>query len=398
AGSLEHELIELIKTTISPTIWTDAGGPASLEYFPLTHSLVAHAPPDVQEQIAELFEAMRRWLDLEVSCELRFVTMSDPCYDRLKSEFALKDCKDAPMACLNDKQLGKLMEAAQTDPRSQVMQAPKVTMFDGQFVTIRIGEERFFVTAISLRWDGEKLVCVPQNERAALGFQIGLEPHVSADHRQVELSLSGFVNRLEGEKVPLVPVVALQERDRATGQVEGSIQLCGSGQPPKLTCEAIAKIKEKGGVALTQFIQTPRIAKVCLEHKLVLPEGKTAVLYGWKQTTEVTEAVPVLSDLPVIGKFYRKVRKEPETVLVLVTPRVVIPQASEPEALLPAKVVRKKKPVKHAGDGEESEEPAGLAELLAKYQVACAEGKFELAHKIALRALKLDPTCFANKP
>src|SRR5262249_31287645 len=59
AGSLEHELIELIKTTISPTIWTDAGGPASLEYFPLTHSLVAHAPPDVQEQIAELFEAMR---------------------------------------------------------------------------------------------------------------------------------------------------------------------------------------------------------------------------------------------------------------------------------------------------------------------------------------------------
>ena len=174
--------------------------------------------------------------------------------------------------------------------------------------------------------------------------------------------------------------------------------MCSSGQQPKLTCEAIARIQEKGGVALTQFIQTPKIARVCLEHKLVLPEGQTVVLYGWKQTTEVTDAVPVLSDLPVIGKFYKKVRKQPETVLVLVTPRVVVPLASEREVLPSAKLVRKKKAVKHAGDGEESEEPAGLAELLAKYQVACAEGKFELAHKIALRALKLDPTCFAKKP
>src|SRR5262249_23657388 len=101
-GTYEEHLIALIKNTISPAIWNDAGGPATIEFFPLTHSLVVNGPPDVQEEITGLFEAMRRWLELQVTCEVRFLTVSDCLYKRVKSDFGLKDTKDGPMASFDD--------------------------------------------------------------------------------------------------------------------------------------------------------------------------------------------------------------------------------------------------------------------------------------------------------
>src|SRR5262249_33434099 len=147
------------------------------------------------------------------------------------------------------------------------------------------------------------------------------------------------------------------------------------------------------------------------ERKLNLPEGKTAVLFGWNQTSEVIDAVPVLSKLPIIGKNYQHKRQVQETVLVLVTPRVIVPKEVEERVTgsgihpvlqqVTEEVLPMPKPVQAKampkGDAEESEPPAGVDELVAKYHQACAAGKKDVARKIAIKALKMDPTCFDRK-
>jgi len=374
----------------------------------LTHSLVVNAPPDVQEAIMGLFAAMHRWLDLEVSCEVRFLTMSDCLYERLKSDFGLKVTKDGPMASFDDRKVYELMEAAQADQRTQVVQAPKITMFDGQAATVQVTEQRCFATALTVKWDGEKMVFVPQNEMIPLGLQMCLEPHLSADHRFVDLGLTVTSSSMESQKVPLFRVVAYGKPNSKKDGLAGCLYVRSSKKEKAAPVEEIEESKGVSGVEFTQFIQTPKIAKNSLEHKLVLPAGKTAVLYGWKQTTELTDAVPVLSKLPFIGKQYQRLRQEPETVLVLVTPRVHSPEGSEPESLptprfvepeaLPMpRAVGEKNVVNQVGYTGAGQAPRGVNELLAKYHAACAAGKLESARKIAVKALKLDPTCFDKK-
>lgn len=387
----ESALIALIKTTIAPQCWNDVGGSATVEYFPLTHALVINAPPDVQEQIADLLAAIRRLIYQEVVCELRFVSVADAVYDRLKEDFALKDAPDAPLASFDDKQVSKLMEAAQSDSLTHVMQAPKITLFNGQAAAIRVEDNQFCATSMNMRWDGENMLFVPLNEMISTGLRVNLQPTVSADHRYVDLSLNVQFRKIEGDKIPLVPVVTYLKPDPATGSASGCCPIGAADRKPSCPAPEITKLKKDGNVVIfTHFIQTPKVAKVSLGRKLTLPEGKTAVLFGWKQTQEVTDETPVLSKLPYVGKLYRHTRHAPTTTLVLVTPRVIT--APEAEEVLPP--LHAKKTVKHTGGTEEAEAPPSVDELLAKYHKACAAGKLETARKIAVKALKADPTCF----
>src|SRR5438477_607892 len=49
---------------------------------------------------------------------------------------------------LTPAQLGALLEAAQGERDANVMMSPKMTALDGQTVTVKVGEERFFVTGL----------------------------------------------------------------------------------------------------------------------------------------------------------------------------------------------------------------------------------------------------------
>ena len=69
-------LIDLITTTIAPQSWDDVGGPGSIKAFPTNLSLVVSQTQDVHEQIADLLEQLRRLQDLQVTIEVRFITLS----------------------------------------------------------------------------------------------------------------------------------------------------------------------------------------------------------------------------------------------------------------------------------------------------------------------------------
>ena len=56
----EAALIRFITGTVDPNSWTECGGMGVIEYFPVGHALVVVQPPDVQEQVAELLEALEQ--------------------------------------------------------------------------------------------------------------------------------------------------------------------------------------------------------------------------------------------------------------------------------------------------------------------------------------------------
>src|SRR5207253_2162156 len=67
------------------------------------------------------------------------------------------------LAFLSDIEVFLFMEAAQGDQRTNVMQAPKLTMFNGQTSTITITDLEFFVTGVTVVQAGGQVVFIPAN-------------------------------------------------------------------------------------------------------------------------------------------------------------------------------------------------------------------------------------------
>ena len=80
-------LIDLIKSTVKPTTWDDVGGPGSIAPFETNLSIVISQTQEVHEEIADLLEQLRRLQDLQVTIEVRFITLSDNFFERIGVSF-----------------------------------------------------------------------------------------------------------------------------------------------------------------------------------------------------------------------------------------------------------------------------------------------------------------------
>ena len=80
-------LIDLITSTVKPTTWDDVGGPGSIAPFETNLSIVVSQTQDVHEEIADLLEQLRRLQDLQVTIEVRFITLNDNFFERIGVSF-----------------------------------------------------------------------------------------------------------------------------------------------------------------------------------------------------------------------------------------------------------------------------------------------------------------------
>src|SRR5262249_32463077 len=58
-----------------------------IDYYPLGMALVINQTPDIQEQVAELLQALRRLQDQEVAVEVRFITLAEQFFERIGFDF-----------------------------------------------------------------------------------------------------------------------------------------------------------------------------------------------------------------------------------------------------------------------------------------------------------------------
>lgn len=80
-------LSELITSVVRPESWDTLGGNGVVKTNPSTLSLVIRQTQAVHDEIAELLKQLRRLQDLQVTIEVRFITVSDRFFERIGIDF-----------------------------------------------------------------------------------------------------------------------------------------------------------------------------------------------------------------------------------------------------------------------------------------------------------------------
>ncbi|MEZ5952232.1 MAG: hypothetical protein R3C12_24180 [Planctomycetaceae bacterium] len=80
-------LSELITSVVRPESWDTLGGNGVVRDNPSTLSLVIRQTQAVHDEIAELLKQLRRLQDLQVTIEVRFISVSDRFFERIGVDF-----------------------------------------------------------------------------------------------------------------------------------------------------------------------------------------------------------------------------------------------------------------------------------------------------------------------
>jgi type II secretory pathway component GspD/PulD (secretin) len=219
------------------------------------------------------------------------------------------------LAFLSDIQVQMFLEAAQGDRRTNIMQAPRLTMFNGQTASLNISEQAFFLTGVDVFAVNGQLVFSPQNSPFPIGINLTLQPVISSDRRFVRLSINQSIGGFGGgggisnttftapASVPLIPITTI-----ITPTFEGGSQ----GQP----------------VPFTQYLQQPTFSSISVQTTVMVPDGGTVVLGGLKALSEGRNEFgpPVLSKVPYLNRLFRNVGygRTTSNLMMLVTPRIII--------------------------------------------------------------------------
>jgi general secretion pathway protein D len=390
-------LIELITSTIQPTSWTDVGGTGAIQEFESNLTLVISQTQDVHEEIADLLEQLRRLQDLQVTIEVRFITLSEQFFERIgvDFDFDLDDDIDGPFqvfggpnddadgtggnpsrdlqdrdhgptntvgldpasgnftsdldvpfaqgsfplavpqfggfapgagatlgfAILSDIEARFIMEASQGDRRSNIMQAPKVTLFNGQqaFVSDQ-SQSPFVISVIPVVGDfaaAQQPVIVVLNE----GTHMSVQAVVSSDRRFVRMTL-----------VPFFSQIGDVDTFTFTGETSTTEDSASEGPEDDTTGRATARTTTTAGTT----VQLPTFSFTTVTTTVSVPDGGTVLLGGIKRMSEGRNefGVPLLSKVPYVNRLFKNVGigHETQTLMMMVTPRIIIQE--EEEALL----------------------------------------------------------------
>jgi general secretion pathway protein D len=505
--TLEDQLIRLIVNNIKPESWDVNGGRGTIDFFPLGFALTINQTHEIQEQVAHLLADLRHLQDEQIAVEVRVISVPQGFGDQIACKLAhcsnhcenecceTKEaksgsvifgagvnsdagisgciCVNGSAACddcchknqdsktstkkafLSEVVVQKYMEALQANPKTNVMMAPKITVFNGQTGNINISDQQFFVTNMKTIRQGDQQILVPENHAISTGIQFSVKPTISANHRYIQMGFELEESTLDTppDQVPLFPAVTF-----------------------------ITPIKEDGTkcdpVPFTQYLQQPSRSIQRVHHEFCVPGGQTALFKTFTRCEKVPEecGVPVLSWLPYVGDMFKTVGYHEETsdVWVMVTPRLIASQEEEmrppvadtppdtvsdnleklaqAQTLLkeaefyrrtghaetaqyyyelvsklcpgsryahlamrhlnglnngqprrpmdnPAKALRPPVPVAEymaVKDSPELKKAQELADYLSRYWQACAEGKPSEAVQWAVQALAIDPACFSK--
>ena len=298
---LVEALRKLIQTSVSPESWSENGGNGTTVFHEVGLALVVTNTPKVVAEVSDLLTALRKLQDTSISIELREVSTTSLTYVELLKRADVKPIDGDTAAQLTDEQVKILLEAATSDRRVNIVQMPKVTMFNAQTGSLSHGEQMSFVTGFDSQKVREQTVMVPKNELTTLGYSVNLQPTLVDDNRATRLAIQYNWTGME-PTVPLFPITWF-----VTPKFEG-----GSEGVP---------------IPFTQFLQQPKFEKLSLSKTLVINDGGTvAIPLGNRTRRTTTDQSPaVVAKVPYVNRLFRttKTVSTPEDVILLVTVRIV---------------------------------------------------------------------------
>ncbi|MCH8045469.1 MAG: general secretion pathway protein GspD [Planctomycetes bacterium] len=360
-------LIDLIQQTIEPTSWDEVGGPGTIAGHDTNLSLVVSQTQEVHEQLADLLEQLRRLQDLQVTIEVRFITLNDDFFERIGIDFdfdiddnvtgAISDdggpsvtfglnAQGLPtadldisitqgsfgaaiptfggfnagsaasfgFAILSDIEAFFFVQAAQGDTRTNIMQAPKVTLFNGQQAFVSDTTQMpFVISLIPVVGDfaaAHQPVIVVLSE----GTFMTVQAVVSNDRRYVRLTIVPFFSKIG-------------DVETFTFSSERVSTRTGGGQDADPDDPVVEDI-----IAATT-VQLPAFSFVTVTTTVSVPDGGTVLLGGIKRLSEGRNelGVPMLNKIPYINRLFKNIGigKSTQSLMMMVTPRIIIQEEEE---------------------------------------------------------------------
>jgi len=383
-------LIELVTSTIAPQSWAEVGGPGTIAGFENNLSLVVSQTQEVHEALADLLEQLRRLQDLQVTIEVRFITLADNFFERIGVDFQLSIDDNTGLnnfspflpqpgssniptastnlfddnnrsisigwttagptgdldvkfnqgsfaaanpqfggfdpdtvgkfgfAILSDIEAFFVVNAGQGDSRANILQAPKVTLFNGQLAFVSDTTNRPFVTSvIPVVGDfaaAQQPVIVVLNE----GTSLSVQAVVSADRRFVRLTMVPFFSQI-GD---------VQEFTfNGTTTTDSGSVIQDPSNPKQNQTDNVTK------TVSGTTVQLPTFAFTTVTTTVSVPDGGTVLLGGIKRLREgrTERGVPILNKLPYISRLFKNVGigREAQSLMMMVTPRIIIQEEEE---------------------------------------------------------------------
>lgn len=379
-------LMNLVQQTIEPDSWQANGGTSTMLPYQANLSLIVSAPQTTHEKIADLLESLRRLQDLQVTIEVKFITLTDNFFERLGVDFDLQleegnrrtplsernketlvfgistgkkagspipfttdldiafdqnnfaaavpafggfgGVDNAGMnlgfAILSELEMFFFMNAAQGDQRTNVLQAPRVTMFDGQFASINDTVSRPFVTSlIPVVGDfavAQQPVIVVLNE----GTILNVQSTVSQDKRSVRLTLNPNFSQID--KVDTFTFEGSRRTTSNSSRRGDNILDPDDGSVDE-------EDEEEETVISGTTVQQPSFSNTSVSTTVSVPDGGTILLGGIKRMREsrIERGVPVLSKIPYLNRLFKNtaIGRETSTLMMTVTPRIIILEEEE---------------------------------------------------------------------
>ncbi|MEM6688974.1 MAG: hypothetical protein AAF664_06075 [Planctomycetota bacterium] len=372
-------LMQLIETTVNPETWEALGGQSTMEPYPQNLSLIISTTSETHDQISDLLESLRRLQNLQIAIEVRFVTLADTFAEQIGVDFdlafddntpGLPDDDEGPtvtvglngdgtftpdlditldnslltgapafggaavaspttvgFAILSDIEAFFFLQAIQADSRTNVMQAPKVTMFDGQIATINDVSQRPFVTSVTPVVGDFAVAQQPIITVLNEGTQLSVQGIVSDDKRFVRLTLVPFFSQI-GDVTEFT-----FEGRRTTNNTSTTEQdTNGDGIVDDNDAGVVDNETESDTIAGTT-VQLPTFAFTTVSTTVSVPDGGTVMLGGIKRMSESRSerGLPVLSKIPYVSRLFRNVSvgRTASSLMLLVTPRIIIQEEEE---------------------------------------------------------------------
>lgn len=380
------ELIDLITSVVGDEeTWEMVGDP---QFFGLNNTLAIKQTEENHEEIQELLEKLRSLNDLQVAVEVRFITISDEYFERIGVNMNLSFQSDADVRDLDDDQLvpskkgvygiydagasgtntftenlninftqnsyglavpqfgnydpsvGAQMgfailsdiesyffvSAAESDTRTNVLQAPKVTMFNGQTASVSdFTSVPYVSTVIPVVGEfavAQQPVITVINEGQFMTVQATASP----DRKYVRMTVVPFFCKIT-------------DNDR-TFKFEGSDSVSTNSTTANKGSSILESITDEREttsgaevVSAGTTIQEPVTSSFSVYTTVNVPDGGTALLGGIKRLSEGRNegGVPILSKIPYLKRLFSNsaIGRETTSMLMTVTPRIIIQEEEE---------------------------------------------------------------------
>jgi general secretion pathway protein D len=268
------------------------------------------------------------------------------------------------MAILSDIETFFFIRAAQGDTRTNVMFAPKVTMFNGQVATMQDTVSRPFVTSVTPTVGVFAVGFTPNITEINEGVTMTVAAVVSADRRFVRLSVLPIFRTITD--IYTFTVVQGMATAGAQGLGPGATGSSGttgssgfggglsgsgvagsgaagiSGSPTNpIGAAGISSTSTTGTSSTTTVnqgvgnitIQQPVVESIIVQTTVSVPDGGTVLLGGVKRLREGRNeaGVPILGQIPYISRLFKNtgVGRETESLMLMVTPRIIIQEEEE---------------------------------------------------------------------